>query len=48
MRESLAAEIIGWKDSDDGRRILHSIGIGDLVAVDARAYEALARTYRSR
>jgi len=48
MRERLAAEIIGWKDSDDGRRILRSIGIGDFVAVDARAYEALARTYRSR
>jgi phosphonate transport system substrate-binding protein len=48
MREHLAAEIIGWKDSDDGRRILRSIGIGDFVAVDAKAYEALARTYRSR
>ena len=48
MRERLAAEIIGWQDSDDGRRVLRSIGIGDFVAVDAKAYEALARTYRSR
>lgn len=42
-REQLQAEIIGWKDSPAGRKVLQSIGFGDFVAVDVAAYERLPK-----
>ena len=42
-REHLQAEIIAWKDSDDGRKILQSIGYGDFVPVNIADYQNLPR-----
>lgn len=42
-REHLQAEIIAWKDSDDGRKILQSIGFGDFVPVNIADYQHLPR-----
>lgn len=42
MRARLAAELIGWRDSDEGRAILKKIGFGELGPVDVKAYESLA------
>jgi phosphonate transport system substrate-binding protein len=44
LRRRLAAELIGWKDSEEGRAILTKTGLGALAAVDVRAYERLQET----
>lgn len=43
MREQLQAEIVGWKDNDDGRKILQAIGFGDLVPVDINHYQRMPK-----
>jgi ABC-type phosphate/phosphonate transport system substrate-binding protein len=43
MREKLQAEIIAWKDSDEGRKILQSVGFGDFVTIKAADYRHLPR-----
>jgi ABC-type phosphate/phosphonate transport system substrate-binding protein len=42
-REHLQAEIVAWKNSDDGRKILQSIGFGDFVPVNIADYQHLPR-----
>ena len=42
-RKQLQAEIISWKDSEDGRKILQSLGFGDLVPVKPGEYLHLPR-----
>ena len=37
-RKQLQAEIVSWKDSVDGRRILQSIHFGSLVPVNVADY----------
>lgn len=42
-RQRLAAEIVSWKDSVAGRKILQSIHFGDFVPVDINAYQQLPK-----
>jgi phosphonate transport system substrate-binding protein len=39
MREQLQAEIIAWKNSDDGRKILQSMGTGEFIPVNTSEYQ---------
>jgi len=39
IRNQLRTEIIAWKNSDDGRKILQAMGFGDFVPFNRRDYE---------
>jgi phosphonate transport system substrate-binding protein len=41
-QERLRAEIIGWKDSEAGRALLRSVGLGEFGLVDSEPYRKLA------
>jgi phosphonate transport system substrate-binding protein len=47
-RGQLQAEITGWRDSEQGRRILQSIHFGDFVPVDDAEYRRMPRLEGSR
>ena len=47
-REQLRAEIVGWKDSPAGRKVLQAIGFGDFGAVDVAEYQRLPRLEAGR
>lgn len=42
-RNQLQAEIVSWKDSDDGRKILESLHLGDFVPVDTNDYQNMPK-----
>jgi len=43
MREQLQAEIISWKDSGEGRKILRSMGFGDFLSIKPADYRHMPR-----
>jgi phosphonate transport system substrate-binding protein len=43
VREQLQAELVSWKDSDDGRKILQALGFGDLVPVNPDDYQHMPK-----
>lgn len=47
-REQLRAEIVGWKDSDEGRKILSAVNLGEFDAVNVGEYLALPKLEGSR
>lgn len=47
-REQLQAEIIGWKDSEPGHKVLQAIGFGAFGAVDVAEYKHLPRLEAGR
>ena len=47
-REQLQAEILGWKDSESGHKVLQAIGFGDFGAVDVADYQRLPRLEAGR
>ena len=44
VREQLQAEIVGWKNSAAGNKVLESIRIGDLIPVNVTEYQRLKRS----
>jgi phosphonate transport system substrate-binding protein len=48
MRKRLSAELIGWRENDEGRAILKRIGFGELGPVDVKAYERLSKNEGGR
>lgn len=43
IRKHLQEEIIAWKDTDNGRKILLSMGFGELVPVNPLSYQNMPK-----
>ncbi len=41
IRKQLEHDIIAWKDTDEGQKILQSMGLGDFIRVETRLYRHL-------
>ena len=42
MHKQLRAEIIAWKDSESGRKILLSMGLGDFISINPADYQHIS------